>query len=279
MPGSADMATRIKISAPAWKNKEGLMKYQHLRHATGILLYGGLEFLVDPMLAPRESCPPIRNSWNSLRNPRVDLPLDLTSLDFPRYCLVTHLHLDHFDEVAKNRLPKDIHLICQPGDADRFEKMGFSRIMPVDGEMTIESVTVSRVPGQHGIGRVAELMGVSSGYVFSAASEPTLYITGDTVFFEDMESTLDRYKPGVIIAFGGAAQFSEGDPITLTPGDILEIHHRAPGAKIICVHMDSINHCRTTREDLERFLSLNLPDSRSRDAFFIPFDGETLELK
>lgn len=253
------------------------MKYRHLRHATGILRYGGLEFLVDPMLASRESCPPIRNSWNSLRNPRVDLPLDIASLDLPHYCLVTHLHLDHFDEVAKDRLSKDIHLICQPEDAERFEKMGFSRVMPVDGEMTIESVTVRRVPGQHGVGRIAELMGVSSGYVFSAASEPTLYITGDTVFFEDMGSTLDRYKPGVIIAFGGTAQFSEGDPITLAPGDILDIHRRTPGAKIICVHMDSINHCRTTREDLERFLSLNLPDSKSRDAFFIPVDGETLE--
>ncbi len=255
------------------------MNYQHLRHATGILWYGGLQILVDPMLAPKESCPPIRNSWNSLRNPRVDLPLDLASLQLPRYCLVTHLHLDHFDEAAKNRLPKDTHLICQPEDAERFEKMGFSRVMPVTSQLTVDSVTIRRVPGQHGSGGVAELMGVSSGYVFSAANEPTLYITGDTVFFEDLESTLDRYKPGVIIAFGGTAQFSEGDPITLTPDDLLEIHHSLPGARIICVHMDSINHCRTTRDDLKRFLALRLPDSKSRDSFFIPADGETLEFQ
>lgn len=255
------------------------MKYRHLRHSTGILHYGGLQFLVDPMLAPKESCPPIRNSWNSLKNPRVDLPLDLSSLELPRYCLVTHLHLDHFDEIAKNQLPKDIHLICQPEDAERFEKMGFSRVMPVDGQLTIESVTVRRVPGQHGVGRVAELMGVSSGYVFRAASEPTLYITGDTVFFEGMGATLDECKPGVIIAFGGTAQFSEGDPITLTPNDLLEIHRSAPEAKIICVHMDSINHCRTTRDDLKRFLSLQLPGSESGDSFFVPVDGETLEFR
>jgi L-ascorbate metabolism protein UlaG (beta-lactamase superfamily) len=255
------------------------MKYRHLRHATGILHYGGLQFLVDPMLATKESCPPIRNSWNSLRNPRVDLPLDLSSLQLPRYCLVTHLHLDHFDEVAKNNLPKDIHLICQPEDAERFEKMGFSRVMPVGSQLTVESVTIRRVPGQHGFGRVAELMGVSSGYVFCAASEPTLYITGDTVFFEEMESTLDRHKPAVVIAFGGTAQFSEGDPITLTPDDLLEIHRSVPGAKIICVHMDSINHCRTTRDDLKRFLSSKLSDLKYRDSFFIPVDGETLEFR
>lgn len=255
------------------------MKYRHLRHATGILQYGGLEFLVDPMLAPKESCPPIRNSWNPLRNPRVDLPLDLTSLDLPPYCLVTHLHLDHFDEVAKNRLPKDIHLICQPEDAERFEKMGFSGVTPVDDEIAIESVTVRRVPGQHGVGRIAELMGVSSGYVFRAANEPTLYITGDTVFFEGMGATLEECKPEVIIAFGGMAQFSEGDPITLTPDDLMQIHHSLPAAKIICVHMDSINHCRTTRDDIKRFLSLQLPGSKSRDSFCIPNDGETLEFR
>jgi hypothetical protein len=94
-----------------------------------------------------------------------------------------------------------------------------------------------------------------------------------------MGATLDECKPGVIIAFGGTAQFSEGDPITLTPDDLLEIHRSAPGAKIICVHMDSINHCRTTRDDLKRFLSLQLPGSESGDSFFVPVDGETLEFR
>ncbi|MBB6217765.1 L-ascorbate metabolism protein UlaG (beta-lactamase superfamily) [Anaerosolibacter carboniphilus] len=80
------------------------MKYQHLRHATGVLQYGGLKILIDPMFAPKEINPPIRNSWNDLKNPRVELPVDLSTFQLPEYCLVTHLHLDHFDEYARINL-------------------------------------------------------------------------------------------------------------------------------------------------------------------------------
>lgn len=255
------------------------MKYQHLRHATGILHYGGIEILLDPMFAPKEVNPPIQNSWNDLRNPRVEFPLDLACFQPPEYCLVTHLHPDHFDDYALKHLPNNIYLICQAENSSAFKDMGFTNVIPIEKELTIGGITLIRVPGQHGTGKIAELMGISPGYVLKAANEPTLYITGDTIFYDEVKRTLDEYKPDLIITFGGTAQFAQGDPITLSPEDILKIHKTSPQAQIICVHMDAINHCRTTKSDLKKLLSTELDSSQYPKSFFIPDNGETVEVK
>lgn len=254
------------------------MKYQHIRHATGIIHYSGIEILLDPMLSPKEYNPPIKKSWNDLRNPRVELPFNLENFKSPDHCLVTHLHQDHFDEYAKNHLPNDINLICQSENQKNFEDMGFNNLLPISHSLDIEGISINRVPGQHGTCVIAKLMGVSSGYILNAPGEPTLYITGDTIFYDEVKSTLEKYKPEVIIAFGGMAQFSHGDPITLSPNDILEIHKIVPQAKIICTHMDSINHCRTSKSSLKDFLISNFDKSNELDAFVIPEDGQMVEL-
>ncbi len=254
------------------------MKYQHLRHATGVLSYGEIDILIDPIFAPKEANPPITNSWNELRNPMVDFPFDLSSFKLPEHCLVTHLHSDHFDDYAKELLPKETRLLCQCENEDHFKNIGFTNVTSIDKELTLETINIQRVPGQHGTGITAKLMGISSGYILSAPNEPILYITGDTIFYKDVKATLEKYKPDVILAFGGAAQFSHGDPITLATEDILKLHEFAPQAKIICVHMNTINHCRTTKEALKAFLSSKLGDSQYHDSFFIPDDGETIDL-
>ncbi|MBB6217766.1 hypothetical protein HNQ80_003889 [Anaerosolibacter carboniphilus] len=157
--------------------------------------------------------------------------------------------------------------------------MGFSNVIAISEHLTIDSISIHRVPGQHGTGHISELMGTSSGYILRTFNEPTLYITGDTIFYEKIKATLNKYKPDIIIAFGGSAQFAQGDPITLTPEDILNIHYSVPQAKIICVHMDAINHCRTTKDNLKEFLSSTLENSENCNSFLIPDDGEIIEIR
>lgn len=77
--------------------------------------------------------------------------------------------------------------------------MGFTKTLPIDKHLTIKSIEIHRVPGQHGTGHISELMGTSSGYVLRTFNEPTLYITGDTIFYEEVKTTLNKYKPIEII--------------------------------------------------------------------------------
>src|SRR5438045_2587910 len=81
-------------------------------------------------------------------------------------------------------------------------------------------------------------------------ASPTLYITGDTIWYDQVAETIKQYSPQVIVANAGAAQFLHGDPITMTAGDIIRVCRAAPHAQVAAVHMEAINHCLLTRKEL-----------------------------
>jgi hypothetical protein len=71
----------------------------------------------------------------------------------------------------------------------------------------------------------------------------------------------------------GAARFLEGEPITMTTADVLAAVEHVPGARVIAVHMDAVNHCLLGRtEPRER-----LGASGAADRVILPEDGERLE--
>ena len=81
------------------------MKFQQIRSATAIVTFGGSRFLIDPWLAPKDSCPPIPGSANpGLRCPMHDLPMPLEDILKVDAVIATHLHFDHFDETAMQEL-------------------------------------------------------------------------------------------------------------------------------------------------------------------------------
>ena len=84
------------------------MKITQIRNATIILEYGGLRFLVDPMLGPRGSFPPFPMVKDKRRNPLEELPFSVDKiLNNIDAVIITHTHADHLDESALNAIPKD----------------------------------------------------------------------------------------------------------------------------------------------------------------------------
>jgi L-ascorbate metabolism protein UlaG (beta-lactamase superfamily) len=240
---------------------------QLLRHATLRLTLGDTTLLVDPMLSDPGEMPPIPNSPNDRRNPLVELPdapLDHDAL------LVTHRHRDHLDDAAKARL--DGRTLCQPPDADALADDGLDPI-PVDETATLGDLTATLTPARHGYGDLAEQMGPVSGFILEAPGEPTVYHAGDTVPYEAVRETLDEHDPDVVVANAGAAQFVESDPITMTPDDVVQLCDWTD-ATVVADHMDSINHCLATREDLHA----TLEEAGVADQVLVPEDGETVEL-
>jgi L-ascorbate metabolism protein UlaG (beta-lactamase superfamily) len=126
-------------------------------------------------------------------------------------------------------------------------------------------ICVTRTPAQHGTGEIARAMAPSSGYVLSSAGEPTLYIAGDTIWYDQVAETIKQHSSQVIVVNAGAARFLHGDPITMTAGDVIRVCRAAPQAQVIAVHMEAINHCLLTRAELAREaeaagVSVNIPE-------------------
>ncbi|TXK81840.1 MBL fold metallo-hydrolase [Paenibacillus sp. N3.4] len=247
------------------------MKLQLVRNATIWLQYGSVHFLIDPMFSDVGANPPIINSTNDRRNPLVPLPFSLDRYLAPDAVLLTHLHPDHWDDVAAAALSKSIPILCQPEDDASISSAGFTSVTVVNTTVKFKGVTISRTRGQHGTGDIGELMGRVSGFVFQADGEPTLYIAGDTIWCDEVKQALDTYRPDVTVVNAGGARFAVGDPITMDTDDVDSLTQYAPYTKVIAVHMDTINHCLVTRTDLRNELEARGILGQVN----IPEDGET----
>ncbi len=252
------------------------MQIQLIRHATLLVQFGGRRLLIDPMLSPAKAMDPIPNSASARRIPMVELPLDdaaladlLATLDG---VLVTHLHRDHWDDRAQALIPKTVPVLCQPGDEETFRAAGFVTVLPVEDTITWAGIDIQRTGGQHGTGELGRLMGPVSGFVLRAPEEATLYIAGDTIWCADVAKALTGHAPDVAVLNAGAAQFLQGDPITMTTADVISVCQAAPQTDVVAVHLETINHCGLTRAQL----ASGVAAAGLSERLTIPRDGDTL---
>ncbi|HZG55648.1 MBL fold metallo-hydrolase [Paenibacillus sp.] len=248
------------------------MIIQLIRSASLRMEYAGKQFWVDPMFAEAGTLPPIPNSPNPRPNPLVGLPFDIDRLPVPDAVLLTHNHPDHFDPSAADRLPKEIPFFCQPEDAAAIQSHRFAHVRAIDSSLEWEGIRIYRTGGKHGTGAIGEMMGPVSGFVLEAEGEPTLYLTGDTIWCDEVEEAIRRYRPSVIVCFAGDARFLEGGPIIMDKEDVAALAAAAPGSRILVAHMESWNHCLLSRDELAQYLR----DEDLLARVDIPRDGDTL---
>ncbi len=240
-----------------------------VRHATLVVELDGFRVLVDPMLDDAGARPAIEGTPEQRPNPLVPLPPNadelLSGIDA---IVVTHLHADHFDTAAAERLDHGLPLLCQPADADTLADHGFGQVRPVESSVALAGMVVHRTGGRHGHGELADRLGPVSGFVLEGAQR--MYIAGDTVWCDEVQQALVRHRPDVTVVNAGGARFLEGDPITMDAADVIETARAHPDGELVAVHMEAVNHCLVTRADLRRALG------EAGVSAWIPDDGETI---
>lgn len=231
------------------------MRIQQIRNATLKIEYAGQTILLDPWLQDRGtgfSAKALKPEMAGIRNPMNDLPMTpeeiLQGVDF---CLVTHIHPDHF---TGDYLPKDIPVVVQ-SDADKKIacQMGFINITAFsDDRLKIGDITLVKTAAKHGDSPAAlEKMGEACGYLLMGENR-YLYIAGDTVYYESIGETLERYHPDVIVLNCCEATIDAGR-LVMDLADVEMVCNKSPEAVVVATHLDSVNHALLTSNDVRAF--------------------------
>ena len=249
------------------------MNIHHIRNATLVIEYAGKKFLIDPFLAEKGTYPPFPNSARQdQKNPLVNLPISIDTIIDVDAVIVTHLHLDHWDDAAKEALPKDIKLFTQnEEDAKEIRSAGFRNVEVLQEDTVFEGIQLIKTKGEHGRGEILKLAGLVCGIVFKHQGEKTLYVVGDTVWYEGVQKVIDVHKPEILVVNAGGNQFLEGGSLVMGKEDVYSVHKAVPNAKIIAAHMEAVNHWTLSRKELESFAD----EKGISSNVLIPNDGES----
>ena len=186
--------------------------------------------------------------------PAEDVVRDLDAV------IVTHRHRDHLDTKGEELLPRDVPVFCQPEDEEPLRELGLDA-RTIEDATDWDGLRITRTPARHGSGPIGELLAPVSGFVLD-----DLYLSGDTVWYEEVDETIARHQPRVAIVNAGGAEFVEGGLIVMGIDDVREVVARVP--VVVAVHLEALNHCFLTRAAL----GAAVPE------VVIPGDGETVTL-
>ena len=148
--------------------------------------------------------------------------------------------------------------------------MGFENAAAFESEsLTVGDVVIHKTKAVHGDSdEVVEKMGEVCGYVFEASGEKCLYLAADTIYCSEVEQTIRKYHPEVIILNCCEATTPLGRLIMNLSG-VEKVCLAAPSAIVIASHLDSVNHALLTRKDIIAFAK-----EKNLSGIRVPEDGE-----
>jgi L-ascorbate metabolism protein UlaG (beta-lactamase superfamily) len=158
-------------------------------NATTLLRLGDFTVLTDPNFVPAGTR--VHLGYGAWTRRLLDPAFGISELPPLDAVVLSHLHGDHFDGVARDGLAHDLPIITTPQATGRLRRWRFSDVhaLPTWSSHTRERgghrLRVTAVPGQHGPGLAKRLLPDVMGSVVELETDGVtrlrLYITGDTL--------------------------------------------------------------------------------------------------
>jgi L-ascorbate metabolism protein UlaG (beta-lactamase superfamily) len=252
------------------------MKIHHFRNATMIIEAGNQFILVDPMIGPKATLPTFTFfRFKAKKNPIVPFPDNAHPLlEKVTHCIITHRHPDHLDAEGIKFLKKhNIPVSCSSKDAPILKKKGLNITQSVNYWERTDFLggKIEGIPAKHGYGFIAKPMGNVMGFYIQLPNQPSIYLSSDTVYTQDVHKVLTEYQPKISVVAGGSAQLDVFQPLLMTMDDILKFIKNAPD-EVIVNHLEAVNHCPTTRTELKN----KLESKQLSHKVSIPEDGASI---
>jgi L-ascorbate metabolism protein UlaG (beta-lactamase superfamily) len=173
-------------------------------------------------------------------------------------------HRDNLDHSGRAFLSQARHVLTTREGAGRLEGNA-QGLRPWQATQLAnaqgQSLEVTATPARHGPAGIEPLSGDVIGFAlrFADASVPTIYVTGDTVWFDGIAEIAHRFRAGVVLLFAGAAQARGPFNLTMNTNDAIETAHAFPNAVIVPVHREGWAHFTQNGDDLvQAFAALGL---------------------
>ncbi|MFL5307738.1 MAG: MBL fold metallo-hydrolase [Polyangia bacterium] len=230
--------------------------------ATVIIRYGGFTILTDPNFLHRGDHVHLGYGMTA---PRLTEPaFDIDQLPPVDLVVLSHLHGDHFDQIAEKRLDHALPIITTPEAARALRGKGFraarglqtwQRLVVTKGSARL---TITSMPGQHAPSLMQLLlpsvMGTMLDWRAADATQPAmrLYITGDTLLREQLREIPRRF-PDIDLALlhlGGTRLF--GVLLTMDAKQGVECIRWIQPKKAIPIHYDDYPVFKSPLADFAR---------------------------
>jgi len=254
------------------------MKIHHFRNASFIIETDSYVILVDPMLGPKKGMAPLSFIKHlPKRNPMVDLPSNIEGiLKKVNFCILTNTHRSHIDKegiafLIKNNIP----IIANSDDLDFLNKKSITNVQEISDwrEIKMNMMNITAIPAQHGYGLAKKLTKQVIGFVIKIEKEPSLYITGDTIYNNDIKKALRNYAPDITIIPAGQAEFDFTPPHSMSLKETIRFVRDSHG-KIIANELGAMNNCAINRKKFRKAIAF----AGLSERVMIPEDGEIIDL-
>ncbi|MDT7579626.1 MAG: hypothetical protein QOK35_890 [Pseudonocardiales bacterium] len=234
--------------------------------ATTVLRLGGFTLLTDPNFVRRGQRVHLGYGLTSKR--RTDPALTPAQLPVYDALVLSHLHGDHFDRVARRELPRQPPVVTTERAAATLRKWGFDGATGLEHWSAWETVRgaerlrITAVPGQHGPAVVHRLLPPVIGTVLDLETRPQesgttdgwrrelrIYITGDTLNVPRLAEVTERFPDvDVLVAHLGGTKVL-GVLVTMDGRQGTDLVERVRPHSVVPIHYDDYGVFRSPLAD------------------------------
>jgi L-ascorbate metabolism protein UlaG (beta-lactamase superfamily) len=243
------------------------LKFTYIGGPTALLELGGMRFLTDPTFDPAGTeYPTAAYTLRKTAGPAIG-PESLGRIDA---VLLSHdHHFDNLDHAGRSLLKNAGTVLTTQDGAERLggTAVGLAHWQSVDLPTPDGRVlTVTGTPARHG--PAGGDRGPVIGFVLALAESPksAIYISGDTVWYEEVAEVSQRFSVQVAILFMGAARVAAAGPshLTFTANEGVEAARAFADAVIVPLHYEGWEHFSESRKDIQDAFAAAGLESRLR---------------